>query len=149
MRAEAYGVRVVLLRIGIVLGKEGGIMKHITPLFRLGLGGILGSGKQWMSCIHVNDLTGLILHCCHDRSIHGPINAVMPSPITNTTFTKTLGTLLKRPTLFRVPSFPLRMMLGDLSQLLLHSQRVLPTQAIKHHYHFQYLHYFLKIFVQY
>jgi uncharacterized protein (TIGR01777 family) len=138
IKAEAYGVRVVLLRIGIVLGKEGGIIKHITPLFRYGLGGVLGSGKQWMSCIHVNDLIGLILHCCHDPSIHGPINAVMPSPITNTTFTKTLGTLLKRPTFFRVPSIALRLMLGDLSTLLLKSQRVLPTKALQHHYHFQY-----------
>ena len=138
LKAEAYGVRVVMVRIGIVLGREGGMIKQISPIFRLGLGGILGSGKQWMSCIHVKDLVGLILHCCHDRSIRGPINAVMPSPVINAVFTKTVGTFLKRPTPFKVPKIALRLMLGDLSNLLLSSQRVLPTKAIKHHYYFQY-----------
>ena len=138
MKAERDGVRVVLLRTGIVLGREEGIMKLITPLFRSGLGGKLGSGNQWMSCIHVNDLVGLILHCCQNTSIRGPINAVMPHPITNADFTKTFGAILKRPTFLATPAMMLRLTLGELSTLLFNSQRVLPTKALKHGYHFQY-----------
>ncbi|MFZ4116617.1 MAG: TIGR01777 family oxidoreductase [Chthoniobacterales bacterium] len=138
LKAEAYGVRVVLVRIGIVLGATGGIMKLITPLFRLGLGGILGSGRQWMSCIHVKDLAELILKFANDPSIHGPVNAVMPHPLTNTTFTKTIGALLHRPTFLRTPALALRLGLGELSTLLLGSQRILPTKALEHGYDFQY-----------
>jgi len=138
LKAEAYGVRVVLIRIGIVLGRNGTIMKLMIPLFRMGLGGVVGSGKQWMSCIHINDLVRLILKCCDDRSLCGPLNAVMPEPITNATFTKTLGTLLQRPTPFRIPAIALRTILGELSTLLLNSQRVLPQKAIRHHYNFKY-----------
>lgn len=138
MKAERYGVRVVLLRTGMCLGRQGGVMKLITPLFRWGLGGKLGSGKQWMSCIHVKDLAALILHCCHDVSLHGPINAVMPHPLTNTAFTKALGAAVKRPTFFPIPATALRLLLGELSTLLLYSQRVLPTKALEHGYHFQY-----------
>lgn len=141
LKAEAYGVRVVLMRIGIVLGRKGGIIKAITPLFRLGLGGVLGSGTQWMSCIHVHDLVQLILECCDGTSfasLCGPINAVMPSPITNQVFTKTIGALLHKPTLLRVPAMALRLMLGECSTLLLSSQRVLPTKALEHGYMFKY-----------
>ena len=87
MKAERYGVRVILLRTGLVLSHDEGMMKLITPLFRYGLGGQLGSGRQWMSCIHINDLVAFILHCCKDVSIHGPVNAVMPHPIRNHDFT--------------------------------------------------------------
>ncbi|CAM6031738.1 unnamed protein product [Sphagnum compactum] len=138
LKAKAYGVRVVLVRIGIVLGATGGIMKLITPLFRLGLGGILGSGKQWMSCIHVKDLARLMLKCADDPNIRGPVNAVMPHPLTNATFTKTVGALLQRPTFLRTPAVALRLGLGELSTLLLGSQRILPTKALEHGYDFQY-----------
>ncbi len=138
LKAEAYGVRVVLMRIGIVLGRNGTIMKLMIPLFRLGLGGVVGSGKQWMSCIHINDLVRLILQCCDDPSLCGPLNAVMPEPITNATFTKTLGTLLQKPTPCRIPAIALRILLGELSTLLLNSQRVLPQKATRHHYNFKY-----------
>jgi uncharacterized protein (TIGR01777 family) len=127
-RAEQYGVRVVRLRIGFVLGRDGGAMKLIKPVFRLGLGGCLGDGKQWMSCVEVDDLASMVLNCLHDDSISGPINAVMPEPVTNAGFTKAVAHAAHRPALFPAPSFALRLILGDLSHLLLDSQRVVPKR---------------------
>ncbi|MBX9743389.1 MAG: TIGR01777 family oxidoreductase [Chthoniobacterales bacterium] len=138
LKANSYGVRVVLLRIGVVLGRDGGILRLISPLFHLGLGSTLGSGTQEMSCIHIDDLVSLILHCCEDPSIEGPINAVMPHPTTNSEFTKTLATTLRRPALMRLPGFLLRAALGDLSYLLLDSQHVEPKKALAHHFQFRY-----------
>lgn len=127
-RAEQYGIRVVRLRIGFVLGRDGGAMKLIKPLFRLGLGGRLGDGKQWMSCVEVNDLAAMVLTCLHDDSISGPVNAVMPEPVTNAGFTKVVAHAAHRPSLFPAPAFALRFILGDLSHLLLDSQRVVPKR---------------------
>lgn len=126
LKAEAYGVRVVRLRIGFVLGRQGGAMKLISPIFRLGLGGHLGSGRQWMSCIDVKDLASMVIECLHNGSIHGAVNAVMPEPVTNREFTKAVARACHRPAVFQVPSFVLRIILGDLSHLLLDSQRIAP-----------------------
>ena len=126
VKAEALGVRVVRIRIGFVLGRDGGAMRLIKPVFRMGLGGRLGSGRQWMSCIEVDDLASMILACLHDDSLAGPVNAVMPEPVTNGEFTKAVARSAHRPALFPVPAFALRLVLGDLSHLLLDSQRVLP-----------------------
>ena len=115
--------------MGLVLGRDGGAMKLIRPLFRLGLGGRLGNGKQWMSCIEVDDLASMVLKCLHDDSISGPVNAVMPDPITNDGFTRAAAHAARRPALFPAPAFALRVMLGDLSHLLLDSQRVIPKAA--------------------
>ena len=128
MKAEAYGVRVVRLRIGFVLGGDGGAMKPIKPVFRAGLGGNLGSGRQWMSCIEVDDLAAMVLECLHNDSISGPMNAVMPEPVTNAEFTKAAGRAAHRPAFFPAPSFALRLMLGDLSHLMLDSQRIIPKR---------------------
>ena len=128
MKAEQYGVRVVRLRIGFVLGRDGGAMKLIKPVFRAGLGGTLGSGRQWMSCIEVDDLAAMVLECLHNESISGPMNAVMPAPVTNAEFTKAAGRAAHRPALFPAPAFALRLMLGDLSHLMLDSQRILPKR---------------------
>lgn len=126
-KAEALGVRVVRLRIGFVLGRDGGAMMLIRPLFRLGLGGRLGSGRQWMSCIGVEDLASIILTCLHDDTLSGPVNAVMPDPVNNAGFTKAVARAAHRPALFPAPTFALRLALGDLSHLLLDSQRVSPS----------------------
>ena len=126
MKAEAYGVRVVRLRIGFVLGRDGGAMKLIKPVFRAGLGGNLGSGRQWMSCIELDDLAAMVLECLHNDSISGPMNAVMPEPVTNADFTRAAGRAAHRPAFFPAPSFALRLMLGDLSHLMLDSQRIIP-----------------------
>src|SRR3990167_11416942 len=136
LQAEQFGVRVVLLRFGLVLGKNGGAMKFIQPLFRWGLGGRLGSGNQWMSCIDIHDVAGLALYCLHTPSITGPVNAVMPHPMTNREFTKTVAKAVERPAFFHVPAWCLRLALGDLSHLVLDSQRVIPSKAVQHGYQF-------------
>jgi uncharacterized protein len=125
MKAEQFGTRVVRLRIGMVLGR-GGAMKLIGPIFRAGLGGRLGSGRQGMSCIAVEDLARMVAEGLRNNAISGPVNAVMTEPMTNAEFTRTLASVVHRPAFFPVPAFALRLLLGDLSHLLLDSQRVLP-----------------------
>ncbi len=123
------GVRVVWLRIGIVLGQGGGALEKMLPLFRWGLGGRLGSGDQWMSWIHIDDLIDLILFALDNQSCAGPLNAVSPNPIRNRQFTTQLGNQLGRPTWLPAPKFGLRMMLGEFADFLLASQRVMPVRA--------------------
>ena len=98
------------------------------PVFRAGLGGNLGSGRQWMSCIEIDDLAVMVLECLHNDSISGPMNAVMPEPVTNAEFTKAAGRAAHRPAFFPAPAFALRLMLGDLSHLMLDSQRIIPKR---------------------
>jgi hypothetical protein len=138
VKAEAFGVRVVRLRIGFVLGRDGGAMRLIKPVFRLGLGGRLGSGRQWMSCIEIADLATMVTTCLHDESLSGPVNAVMPEPVTNAEFTKAVARSVHRPALFPVPAFFLRLALGDLSHLLLDSQRVEPKYLQKRGFSYRY-----------
>ncbi len=128
VKAEDLGVRVVRLRIGFVLGRDGGAMRLIKPVFRMGLGGRLGSGRQWMSCIEIADLAAMVMTCLHDGSISGPVNAVMPEPVTNGDFTKAAARAAHRPALLPAPAFALRLGLGDLSHLMLDSQRVVPKR---------------------
>ncbi len=128
LKAESLGIRLVLLRIGFVLGRDGGAMQLIKPVFKAGLGGRLGSGRQWMSCIEVDDLASMAVEALHNVSLSGPLNAVMPSPVTNADFTKAAAKAAHRPALFPAPSFALRLGLGDLSHLLLDSQRILPKR---------------------
>jgi uncharacterized protein len=116
--------RVVLLRIGIVLGPTGGALAKMLPLFKLGLGGRVGSGKQWVSWIHQDDLVSLVLRAIDDATVAGPINLVAPHPVTNAELTRTLGRLLRRPTLFPAPAFALKLLLGQASHLLLSGARV-------------------------
>ncbi len=118
------GVRVVWLRIGIVLGRGGGAAEKLLPPFRLGLGGRIGNGRQWMSWIHLQDLVELIPFCLNNPSLQGPINAVSPTPVRNSEFTQSLGQALNRPTLLGVPKFALRIALGEFANFLTASQRV-------------------------
>ncbi len=124
-QAERYGVRVVCVRIGFVLGRDGA-MKLIKPVFSLGLGGNLGSGRQWMSGVHVADVAGSILWALENERVTGPVNAVMPDPFRNADFTRQLAHALHRPAFLPAPAFALRMALGQLSSLLLFSSRVVP-----------------------
>ena len=126
--AVLAGVRVVLLRIGFVIG-NGGAMRLIRPVFRLGLGGRLGSGKQWMSCIHVEDVAGMLLWAIHHETVSGPVNAVMPGPVTNAEFTEAVAASVRRPAVFPVPAIVLTTALGELSHVLLDSSRVSPGTA--------------------
>jgi uncharacterized protein (TIGR01777 family) len=127
--AAAAGIRVVQPRLGVVLSGEGGVLKQVAPLFRLGLGGRLGSGEQVMSWIALDDLLGVLLLAIADDRLRGPVNAVAPQAITNHAFTETLGRVLGRPTFLPAPAFALRLALGELAdELLLASQRVRPAR---------------------
>lgn len=138
MKAEAHGVRVVRIRIGFVLGRDGGAMRLIKPVFRLGLGGRLGSGRQWMSCIEVGDLAAMVATCLHEESLRGAVNAVLPEPVSNKSFTASIARSASRPALFPVPAVALRVLLGDLSHLLLDSQRVVPKRFIEQGFSYRY-----------
>lgn len=128
-RAAALGIRVVLLRIGVVLGPGGGALSKMLTPFRLGLGGPLASGRQWMSWIHRDDLVEMILWAATNREVKGPVNAVAPEPVRNAEFTRALGAALHRPAVLPVPALALKLLYGEMSQVLLASARVLPEAA--------------------
>ena len=134
--AEEACVRVVRLRIGFVTG-PGGAMRLVRPVFQAGLGGPLGSGRQWMSCIHVDDVAGMILWSISNGEISGAVNAVLPEPVRNIDFTKSLAHAVGRPAIFPAPAFLLKTLLGDLSHVLLDSVRVRPQVALQHGYPFR------------
>jgi uncharacterized protein len=136
-RAEPFGLRVVKIRIGIVLGREGGALVEMLPPFRAGLGGKLASGHQWMSWIHVEDLIELMLFVLENPAIRGPVNATAPNPVRNEEFTKELGATLHRPAILTVPHFMIKLRFGELAGEILSSQRVLPGVAEKAGYRFQ------------
>ena len=125
--AHQLGLRVVMPRIGIVLGKEGGALKQMLPPFRLGMGGPIASGRQWMSWIHADDLVELILFCLHNDGVSGAVNATSPNPVRNSEFARALGDALSRPAIVHTPVFALKMMLGEAAEVVLASQRVLPN----------------------
>jgi len=130
-RATEYGVRVICLRIGLVVGTAGGLLTRMLTPFEFGLGGPMGSGNQWMSWIERDDLIRLVAHAIARPDISGPINATAPVPVTNGTFTEELGRRLRRPAIFRIPSGLLRGLAGDLAnELLLGGQRVIPNKAL-------------------
>lgn len=137
LEAAELGLRVVLARIGVVLAPDGGALARMLPFFRLGLGGPLGNGRQWMPWVHVDDVVGLLLHAARSDAVSGPMNAVAPAPVTNRDFTSALGRALRRPTLVPVPRLGLRVALGELSQVLLASQRVVPRVAQSTGYRFR------------
>ena len=127
--ATNKGIRVVHLRIGIVLSTRGGALAKMLPPFRMGAGGKIGSGAQYMSWISLADLCGAILHAIKTESLRGAVNAVSPRPLTNAEFTKELGTALHRPAIFPLPAFAARLMLGEMADaLLLASIRIEPAR---------------------
>jgi len=139
LEAEALGIRTCVLRIGLVLGRDGGALSKMKPAFKLGLGGRLGHGEQWMSWIHRDDLLGIVMHCLADSSLRGVINATAPHPVTNREFTASLGAVLKRSTFFTAPAFALKLVLGQMAEeLLLSGQKVLPTKISASGYTFKY-----------
>jgi uncharacterized protein (TIGR01777 family) len=135
-RARDLGVRVVSLRIGIVLATEGGALAKMLPLFRLGLGGRLGDGKQWMPWIHIDDIVGLLRFAAANEHVSGPVNAAAPQPVQNVTFTRALGEAVHRPALLPAPAFALRIALGEAASVILASQHVVPARAIDAGYRF-------------
>ncbi len=135
--ARHAGIRVVHLRIGVVLARGGGALDAMLPLFRLGLGGPLGGGRQCMSWIGLPDLLAAAEHCLETPSLAGPVNAVSPHPVSNTEFTRTLGRVLHRPAFLPVPAFAPRLLLGEMAtELLLTGARVRPTQLLESGFRF-------------
>ena len=126
LRAEEYGVRVVLIRTGVVLGADGGALAQMLLPFKVGVGGRLGSGRQYMSWIHIDDLIGIMLFARENTKLRGPVNAVAPNPLTNSEFTSTLAASLHRPAILPAPGFALKIALGEFANVLLGSQRVAP-----------------------
>jgi uncharacterized protein (TIGR01777 family) len=126
--AAALGIRVVRIRIGIVLDPRGGALARMLPPFRLGVGGRLGSGRQWMSWIHLTDLVEMIRFAI-EQPTQGVLNGVSPAPVTNREFTSELAHAVHRPAIFPVPALALRVIFGEMSKVLLESQRVIPRAA--------------------
>jgi len=135
--AEAFGMRVVRVRTGIVLDSNGGALVRMLPPFRMGLGGRLGSGRQWMSWIHLEDLAALFQFAVESQ-VRGPLNAVAPNAVTNSEFTRELARALRRPAVFPVPGFALRLLFGEMADVLLASQRVAPAAAEAAGFHFRF-----------
>ncbi len=138
MKASGFA-RVVTPRIGIVLARDGGALEKMLTPFKFGVGGVIGSGKQWMSWIAIDDLVGLIVFALENESIEGPLNATAPNPATNADFTKTLGKVLHRPTFLPVPEFAIRLMFGEMGEtLLLQGNRVVPKKAVDTGFEFEF-----------
>lgn len=138
LAAKALGIRVVCARMGIVLSPDGGALASIRPAYRLGVGGPLGSGKQWMPWIHIEDVVGILLHAGNRSEVEGPLNVCAPEPIRNADFSRALGRVMHRPSLFRAPAAALRIALGDLADVVLASTRAIPTKAIATGYTFRF-----------
>jgi uncharacterized protein (TIGR01777 family) len=132
------GTRTVKIRIGVVLGNDGGAFPSMALPYKLGIGGKVGSGKQWLSWIHIDDMVRLIDYCIHGEEINGPVNATAPNPVTNEQFGRELAKSIRRPHWFPVPAFILKLIFGELSTLLLDWQKVLPYVLLKQGFTFKY-----------
>jgi hypothetical protein len=136
--AEAFGVRVVRLRTGVVLGPGGGALKRMLLPFRLGIGGRIGDGKQWMPWIHMDDLTSLIVFALMTPAFSGPLNAGAPNPVTNADFTRELARALHRPAIFPVPRLALKLLFGEMAEIIYASQRMVPEAALRAGFRFKF-----------
>jgi uncharacterized protein len=137
--AVSAGIRTAQMRIGVILAKAGGALTQMLPPFKLGLGGRVGSGKQWMSWIDLQDIVGAIQHIVGTDSVSGPVNLVAPKPVQNFEFSETLASTLHRPALFPAPAFAMRLAFGDMAdELLLASQRVEPKRLLSSGYQFRF-----------
>ncbi|MEA2784037.1 MAG: uncharacterized protein QOF71_141 [Candidatus Eremiobacteraeota bacterium] len=134
-RAAALGLRVAKLRTGLVLGRGGGVLGKLLPIFRLGGGGVIASGKQWYSWIHIDDEVGIMLHAID--GVEGVLNATAPAPVTNVEFTHALGRAVGRPTIVPVPAFAATLMLGEGAVAITEGQRVLPKRTLATGYVFR------------
>lgn len=137
-KAKDLGLRVAILRTGVVLGKNGGALAKMLLPFKMGVGGPVGSGKQYMSWIHVDDLAAMYVHAVRDPSYSGVFNATAPNPVTSKEFARELGKAVHRPAVFPVPAFVLKTIFGEMSQVLLDGQKVLPKRAQANKFKFRY-----------
>ena len=134
--AEQAGVRVVVLRTGVVLDRAGGALAKMLPAFRLGVGGPVAGGHQYLSWIHLDDLVGMYLAAIDDEAWSGPFNATAPEPVTNAEFSKALGRALHRPAVLPVPAIALRALYGQMAEIVTEGQRAIPRRALEHGYDF-------------
>jgi uncharacterized protein len=137
-QAEASGVRVALVRVGVVLDRAGGALAKLLTPFKLYAGGPVGTGRQWISWIHHDDITGIFLHALDTPAVSGPLNGTAPTPQTNANFGHALGQVLQRPSFVWTPGFALRLGLGEVADVILSGQRVLPRHTVASGYTFRY-----------
>jgi uncharacterized protein (TIGR01777 family) len=138
LAAEAQGVRAVVVRTGVVLAQEGGALQRLLAPFRMGMGGPVGSGRQWVSWVHAADVVGILRLALDGAAVRGPLNATAPNPVTNRTFAEAVGRALHCPAGLAAPEFAVRMMLGEVADVVLTGQRVLPKNASALGYCFQF-----------
>ena len=136
--AAAAGVRVAIVRVGVVVAGEGGVLPQLARPFRFFAGGVVGRGRQWMSWIHLDDIAGLFVHALDRPDAVGPINGTAPEPVTNWGFSHLLAKVLRRPCWMPIPPFALRLLMGEMSELATGGQRVIPTKAKALGYEFKY-----------
>lgn len=141
LQAQALGIRTCLLRTGIVLGLHGGALQKMLMPFKLGIGGMMGNGQQYMPWIHLDDLIGIILLCISNDQIKGAVNGTAPHPVTNRVFTKALGEALHRPTFLPMPALFIKLLMRQMGEeLLLSGKNVIPSKALSHQYCFKFDH---------
>ena len=138
LRAREFGIRVVLPRIGVVLGRGGGVLQRMVLPSRLFVGGPIGTGRQWFPWVHIDDVIGALIHAVDQSTLSGPMNVVAPQPVTMTQFSKALGAALHRPSWVRVPAWLLRIGLGEMSSLVLEGRQVVPRRLPDSGYVFSY-----------
>lgn len=137
LRAREMGLRVVVARFGVVFGYDGGALERILPFFEWGVGGALGSGRQWSPWIHIKDAVGAIRHSIEDDRVNGPVNIVSPQPVRNRDLTKALARVVGKPAIFPVPSFVLMVWYGEMASVLLSSQKVMPSVLTETGFHYE------------
>lgn len=138
LKAKNYGVRVCLLRSGVVLGKGGGALSSLLSQFKSGLGGHVGSGKQWMSWVHIDDLIDIVLYLMANKPLQGPFNATTPNPERNRDFASKLGAALDRPAYMWAPGWAMRLLVGEMAHLYVTGQKVIPKRLLESGYKFRY-----------
>ncbi len=138
LKAEEQGIRVCLLRMGVVLGADGGVLRSMLPWFRMGLGGYLAGGDQWISWIHIDDLLSIIEYLIMHDTLLGAFNVTSPNPVTNRMFALTLGESLDRPVWIRIPAWSVMVSMGEMGRLLLTGQKVIPAKLMHCGYKFEY-----------
>ncbi len=137
-KVRNHDMRLVIIRVGIVLGQGGGALQKMLPVFKTGLGGPAGSGKQFMSWVHIEDLANMFVEALKNENIEGVVNGTAPYPATNAEFSKQLGKALNRPAFLPAPAFALKIALGEMSQIVLEGQRVLPVKFKEHNFRYRY-----------
>ena len=131
-------MRVCISRTGVVLARNGGALSGLAPLFRLGLGAVVGNGTQWISWVHMHDLLDLFLRFIHDDSLSGPFNNTAPGPVTNRAFSRALGRALHRPVLLCSPAWAMRLLYGEMAHLYVTGQRVIPARHLQARFTYRY-----------